>query len=376
MSNLLSLGCPLLVEDSMVNNTDPTAFGTGNVIDAASEKFAVVGCVWHPTIKTGTINIRKIHFRLGAVTFNAASVLQVSLQNISDSAGPPYQPDGVADQTATMTSLTANAWNTTGNLSADRAVDLSADSFTDANSRWLSVVFEYTTFTAADSIVINTWRSNGSSGTGRHQLGGGCLLNTGSWALNSSSDQPIIAFECSDGSYAFMLGGHAISSIPSAVAVGSAAAVRRAGMKFKFPVSMKISRLALFVQPPNGCDGRLVLYDSDGSTELVSVSVDNDAVANNNAYAEISFIPITIAANTFYRFVWVGDTSTTVNFRPLAFNAVGFLDCYPLGQNAHFTTYDGSSWSDVTTQRCPFRIGIESLHDGYGQTQMGRHRRR
>lgn len=372
----MSLGRPIWIDDTMVNNTDPTAFGTSNVIDDTAEKFAVAGCVWHPTIKSGTINIRKIHFRLGAVTFNAASVLQVSLQDYSATAGPPYQPDGVADQTAALTALTANAWSTTGNLSADRAVDLAADSFSDANSRWLAVVFEYTTFTAADSIIINTWRPNGSAGTGRNQLGGGCLLNTvGTWGINSSSDQPIIAFECDDGSYAFLLGAHTIASIPSAVAIGSAATVRRAGMKFKLPVELKISRLALFIQPPNGCDGRLVLYAPDGVTELVSVSVDNDAVANVNAYSEISFVPVTLAANVYYRFVWVGDTATTVNIRPLAFNAVGFMDSYPLGQNAHFTTYDGATWTDVTTQRCAFKIGIESIHDGLGQTKMGGHRR-
>src|SRR5207253_746752 len=109
-------------------NTSPAApaYGTDALIDAAGEKVAFIGNLWHPTVKTGTINIRKVHFRCGAVTLNAASELRVSLQTVSSTVGPPYQPDGVQDEfydfkTAT-TAITANAWNSTGNLSADRVV--------------------------------------------------------------------------------------------------------------------------------------------------------------------------------------------------------------------------------------------------------------
>lgn len=374
MSRLTSLGRPIWVGDDVIVNTDPV-FTTLQLIDAETEKFAVVGCIWHPTIETGTINIRKIHFRCGAVTFNVASVLTVSLQNISATAGPPYQPDGTPDQTVSMTTLSANAWNTTGALSADRAVNLNSDSFDDANSRWVCVVWEFGTFTAADSVVFSCLRPAGSSNPGRSHMGAGCLLNTGSWT-HTGADAPNIVFECDDGSFAFLLGGHVVSSIPSAVAVGSAAAVRRAGMKFKFPVEVKISRLGMYCQIPNGCDGRFVLYDTDGTTELVSVNVDNDAVSSAASYAEIAFQPVTLIANAFYRYAFVGGTSTTTSVRPIAVNAVGHMDCYALGQNAYYTSHDGSVWSDVTTQRLGFKIGLHAIHDGIGQAKLGGHRRR
>lgn len=337
---------------------------TNAIIDASTEKVAIIGCVWHPTVFNGTINIRKIHFRCGAVTFNALSSLQVSLQNISATAGPPYQPDGTTDQTVAMTTLTANAINSTGNLSADRAVDLSADSLGDANSRWLAVVFEYTTFTAADSVIISG-NSTASVAAGRN-LGGAVLLNTGSWAALTSSG--IVILECDDGTFAFLEGCVPVMTFSSA-SVSSTGAIRKSGFIFRFPVEVKINKLAMMVAVPNACDGRLVLYDSDGTTELVSVNIDNDAVyaANDEVFSIIRFSQVTLAANTWYRFVFVGGTSTAATVHYVEVNAVGHMDGMILGQNLHWTQADsGNTWTETTTRRPWAGYGVCAVHDGSG----------
>jgi hypothetical protein len=362
--SLTNLNLPFMWDVSLRNDGSPPGFDTSLLLDASTEKAAFVGQVWHPSTKTGTINIRKVHFRLGAVTFNAASVFRVSLQNVSATAGPPYQPDGSQDQTADMTSLSANAMNATGNLSADRAVDLSADSLGDANSRWLAVVFEYQTFTAADSVVVNSWNPGIRADA---NLGGHSLLNTGSWAMPALSIIGNVVLECDDGTFAFLDNTGCFSAASSA-SVSSTAAIRRAGVKFQVPVETKIEGFGLMGLFPNGSDGRLVLYDSDGSTELASVDVDNDAVsiAAQARAVRAMFAPVTLSAATNYRIAYVGGTATASTIYNVDVGAAGHMDGLMLGQNAHWTQHDGASWTDTTTRRPVFGLKLSAVHDGTG----------
>jgi hypothetical protein len=340
---------------------DTGALSGVGVIDANTEKVGFIGPIWHPTVKTGNIAIRKVHFRCGAITLNAASEVRVSLQNVSTTAGPPLQPDGSQDEfydfkTAT-TALSANAWNSTGNLSADRTVALSADSYGDANSRWLAVVMEYQVFTAADSIVLSGFLPTYSQNIN-------CLiLNTGSWA--NSARMGSVAFECDDGTFAFMAGSWPFSAVNTAVSVSSSAAVRRAGVKFKFPVPVKIDRFCMEMAVANGSDGTIVLYDSDGTTSLVSVDLDNDAAWQTTvALHTVHFEPVTLAADTFYRLVFVGGNTTASTVAYNTVNAAGLMGGFRFGQNAHWTEYDGATWNDTTTRRPIFDIGVCAYDDG------------
>lgn len=347
--------------------TQNPSVGTAGTMDASTEKIAFVGCVWHPTVKTGTINIRKIRFQTGAVTFDAASTVRMSLQTVSATAGPPYQPDGSQDQTydfASGAGLTANSWITSGNLSADRAVDLSAVSLTDANSRWLAVVWEYTTFTAADSIIIQGVVMNAAPLNS--MIGGQTLLNTGAWAVTNVV--PSVALECDDGTFAYLEGCMPYNTFSSA-AVSSSAAIRAAGLKFKFPMEVTAEGFGLLLQVPNGADTTITIYDSDGTTALVSAVVDNDAVASatNRLYAMIRCQPITFAANTYYRCVIVGTSATSTNILYGTVDAAALMDGMIGGQDMHWTERDsGGTWTDTTTRRPCFAIKLSSVHDGAG----------
>jgi hypothetical protein len=332
------------------------------LIDASAEKCAFVGSIWHPTIKTGTIAIRKVLFRTGALSLGANSQIRVSLQDVSATAGPPYQPDGGQDQfydfkTATTT-LSASTWSTTGNLSADRTVDLAVSGPGVANSRLVAVVFEYQAFTAADSLVIAGFN------TSQLSLVGGSLLNVASWAQQAAI-APIVAFELSDGTNAFMLPGCPWSGVGT-VSVGNAAAIRRAGVRFRFPVTCSIDRISLSVVLPNGADGTLTLYDTNGTTVLRSMAIDNDAVRSAAApnYADFQFEPVTLLANTFYRAAFVSTTSTTATVPFVNANSAALTEGGMYGQNAFWTQHDGSNWDDSITARRPgFSIGINSVNN-------------
>lgn len=359
---------PILYDLVTQTNTAPLLATTG-LMDATAEKVAILGCVWHPTVKTGTINIRKVHFRTGAVTFNVLSTVRVSLQNVSATAGPPYQPDGTQDQTYDYTlgaGLTANAWNITGNLSADRVVDLSALSIGSTNSRWVCVVFQYTTFTATDSIIIDG--VNLGATQLNSYIGGQLLLNTGSWAAANTGNQSIIALECDDGTFAFMENCIPISTFGT-VTTANNATFRAVGLKFRFPMQLTIEGAGLMLVTPDVCDGSIILYDTNGTSVLAQVDIDNDAVISqaNPRHSFIRFPPVTLTANSYYRLVFVPSTTTAATIYYADVNAVGLMDGLYGGQDMHWTTRDsGGAWTDTTTRRPHFMLKISSVHDGIG----------
>lgn len=359
------LGSVPIQGDVVTTTGSNPAFAASLVADASGEKVAFIGYVWHPTVKTGTINIRKVHFRCGAVTLNVASVFQVSLQDVSATAGPPYQPDAGADQTATMT-LSANAWNTTGNLSADRAVDLSVYGPAAANSRLLAVVFEETTFTAADSVIISALTTAGNALPFAMVGANGVLQTGGTWAVVAGTIADV-AFECDDGTFAFLEGAVPASAIGSAT-TASNGTFRAIGVKFRVPTTRKIDRAAFHISILNGCDGDFVLYDSDGTTALRTIPFDNDAIYSaSSRYVNCVFEPVTLLANTYYRWVFVPSTTTAATVNHLDVSAAGMMDGLYLGQDAHYTTRDsGGAWADTTTRRPHFGFGFSAFDNAAG----------
>jgi hypothetical protein len=343
------------------------------LMDASGEEVAFVGFVWHPTVKSGTINIRKVHFRCGAVTLNVLSTFTVSLQGVSATAGPPYQPDGTtrgsgAGGFSNMT-LTANAWNTSGAFAADVPVDLSVYGAGTANSRLLAVVFT-NTFTALDSIIISSITTAGNTNPFT-EIGGSGLLNTGAWAkLDLTS--PVLVLECDDGTFAFMENGFPFSALSNAT-TATGGTFRAIGAKFSVPTERKLSTIGMLLAIQNGCDGNINLYQSGNDTALVSVPIDNDAVlipsTSNPRWAIANITPITLAANTYYRLVFVPSTATAATVFYGDVNAAGHMDGCVLGQNAHYTTASDTpptAWTDTTTRRAFFALGFSAFHDGAG----------
>mgnify|MGYP001606486919 CR=1 FL=1 len=371
MSTLTNeVGLSVMQYDLVTTTGNIPLFRTTLLLDASGEKAAFVGFVWHPTIKTGTINIRKVHYRAGAVaSFGALSVFRVSLQDVSATAGPPYQPDGTADQTYSLaagTGPTANAWNTTGNLSADRVVDLSVYGVGVANSRYLAVVFEETTFTAADSVIISSLDVADGKQTVGGLISSQSVLQTGGTWAQVVATQPIVAFELDDGTFAFLLSATPISALGTATTANNAT-FRAIGVKFKVPTQRKLDRAALFMVIPTSCDGDLIIYDLDGTTALITVPIDNDAVRTAAAtqYAEVAFQPVTLEADTYYRWVFVPSTINAATIYHLDVNAAGLMDGFFLGQNAHYTTRDSAGvWTDTLTRRPHFGLGFSAFHDG------------
>lgn len=332
-------------------------FGTDHVIDASTERAGWAGLVWHPTVKSGNISIRKIGVSLGTVAVNAASVIRFSLQDVSLTTGPIYQPDGTQDQTVDVAGSTfsSNAWLWTGALSADRTI---------AIGDRLAVVAEYTTFTAGDSIVFNAVNNFGA--TMHIGLGGRAILYTGTWG-GLSNRIGVIALECADGTYAFLDPMVPVTAFTT-TSIASGGAIKRAGAIFRVPTPRKIDEIGLLLAVSTGADGTLVLYDTDGTTQLAAVSVDANAVETTSPRICSAVIPaVTLSAGVDYRVAWLAG-ATAATLYGISVAAAGLLDGYPGGQQCHHTEHNGTSWSQTTTQRPFVYLGFSAFDDAAGSS--------
>lgn len=340
-----------------------SALRSSLVIDASTEKGAFIGTVWHPTVKSGNIDIREVGVLLGAVTINSASVVRFSLQDVSATAGPPYQPDGTQDETADVlgSAITANAWNWSGALSADRTIAVGAR---------LAAVVEFQTFNASDSVVLSTL----DLGTGtmpEGNLGGIGLVNTGSWAV-AAANIGIVAFKCADGTRAFLAPNISINGVGT-TSIASNGAVRAAGLYFEVETTRKLDTLGLHLAIPNGCDGDIILYDTDGTTALVTMPIDNDSVMSAGARAIVFTAPdVTLSANAGYRLVFVASTTTAATLYHATVAERALMDGMPGGQNWQLTTRDsGGTWTQTDTSRPWAVVGFSAFDDASGGSGGG-----
>lgn len=228
-------------------------------IDASTEKVAFIGWPWFPGY--GTKSIRSILFRVQTVSVNAASQIRISLQDIDTATGTPPQPDGSVDQSVTLagTAFSSNTNISSGNLDADRSV-------TWGSGNPICVVFEYTTFTAADSIIIYCNRRTETGGS-IGALPMSSFYNGTSWAQQTGF--PNIGLVASDGTVGCLFNAPMI--------VGGATQSYSSGeWGLKFQVAEPCSIVGANVFHGTNVDGRdaaLVLYDGSNnvlaSTDLL-----------------------------------------------------------------------------------------------------------
>lgn len=336
--------------------TGTPSLGSAALIDATGEKFSFVGQVWN---KDGTSkDIRKLHFRFGAVTKAGGSGLTASLQNVSTAAGPPMQPDETQDQTVAIAAagVTANTWYTTGNLSADRTVTF---------GEFLSVVIEFdgSGRLGADSFMINC---PGTAGGAFNDLRGGTALKTGgSWAAIGLANAVILEF--SDGTFGGLMPNAPMDSF-NTTAFNSGSAADEVALKFTVPAACKVSGGVVTLQVAASADFDVVLYV--GTTALATVSVDANQVYAQGSVRQcrFSFPEQTLTAGTTYYLAVKPTTVNNVSVYDIGVNTANHLQSFPGGTTWHFASrVDAGAWTAVTT-RVPigFGIVIDAIDDGNG----------
>lgn len=345
---------PFVAEDQTT-----TFFASSLQIDATGEKAAFVGRFRHPS--GGSRNIRKIHFRTGVIVSAGGSAIDISLQDLSAAAGPPPRPDETQDQkvaSVLLSALTASAWNTTANLSADRTIN---------DGDPLCVVFEFDGAgrLGADSLIIAT-----PTGRGRQYESPVTVLKTGgTWAIPSSGQMPNVIFECDDGSFGTLDESMPCSAL-SSVAYNSGSGADEYAMPFDVPVELAIDALKVNVQAAASADFDVVLYS--GTTALVTKSFDANAVASNSANDEL-FVAlgsnVTLSPATTYYIAVKPTTANNVTVFYFDVNATGHLAVLPGGSNWQMSSrVDAGAWANYGSNKRRMRAAfrVSQIHGAGG----------
>jgi hypothetical protein len=322
-----------------------TGGGWGSVtIDAAGEKVAFL--VTAP--KTG--NVQRVGFLLGAVT--TAEDLKVSLQDIDLGTG---DPDGAADQSVVVAAagVVSNTW-ITATLSASRAV---------TRGQRFYVVIEFNL--ATGFVAVQT-----GGGQARPAFAQLCYSShyTGSWTKQTTGNQPVVALEYDDGTYGPILGSYPMS-LRGSTSFHNGSTPDEIALKFRFPAPVKIGGCWLAINMTNGAAADIVLYDSDGTTALETMSVDEDETTESGGMAGVCYFSQerTLAANTYYRLSLKPTNGTTTNLIWFDVAAAAILDAWDGGQGFHWSERtDAGAWTDTTTKRPMIGLIVTALDDGAG----------
>lgn len=339
----------------------PIQKSTGMLIDATGEKAAYIGRVCTPN--RGSKSLHKVWFPFGSVTKAGGSALTVSLQGVLATSGPPYVPDETPVQTVAIANADANfASNTfyqTAAFSADRTV---------AHGDLLAIVVEYDAGgrLGADSVRVQESQSM-FSGVGADAAGMCALKASGTWT--NTGNLPNIVLEFSDGTYGTLMLSMPLSTNTN-LTYNSGSTPDEQGNYFKLPIPLKIDGLTFAVSPTtNAADYDIVLYDSDGTTALATVSRDANEVnaVNANQWDSVNFAPVTLQANTFYRAAVRPSTVTNVRLQTIDLPSNALMECWPFGINCYLTTRtDAGAWSQTTTRRVQMALHICGMDDGVG----------
>lgn len=320
-----------------------TTFGT---LDASTERRAYL----FEVPKTGTLD--KAEFRLGAVTFNGASVFRVSFQNVDLTTG---FPDATQDQYRDMTALSANAWNAPGLMTSDGTDGGAKRSVTKGDL--LAVVFEYQTFTAADSVVLSYLDT--SSVFGNFPYG---ALFTGTWAANTGT--PLLALKYNDGSYHVPIGSIPVASLNSVTTFNTGSTPDERGLLFQFPFPVEVE--GAWVRTDLDGDAELILYDNaDVAQRTVTLDKDVDATAAGAYRRHIFSSALSLSANTNYRLVMKPTSATNLSVYDWL-SGVSLAN-YIGGSTWKYTERtDAGVWTDTADKRPWMGLILSGFDDAAG----------
>lgn len=334
----------------------PENFSTnnaGHLIDASGEKMAAV----FRAPKTGTL--AKVRFR--TLTVTTGDTLKVSFQDVDMATG---NPDETADQyrTVSVASSDDNVWITTGYITTDGTDGGGKRSVTRGDL--LAIVIEYDSYVAGNMTIANT-AIPVDYGNGAYSL----LKTGGTWS-KSTSVVGCFELEYDDGTLAYC-----DTLVPGYNASGTFASNTtpdEIALYFRFPVPVTVGGAFILVDLDGAMDA--VLYDSDGTTALATVSFDSDVRSGTSVSGNMVVFPteINLTANTWYRMAMKPTTTAAVGWRRSEMRAAASLDMSDLGQNAYWSQRtDAGAWSETTNYRPRISMLVTKVHDGSGGSSGG-----
>ncbi|MFQ5804771.1 MAG: hypothetical protein ACE5JQ_17920, partial [Candidatus Methylomirabilales bacterium] len=308
------------------------------LIDASTEKAA--GVFRAP--KTGTIS--KVGFLTGTVTTGAT--VDVRLETVDLANGDP---------SGTLLGTNSNG----SQVIAD----------TDDNTWFTTTLTTGVAVTKGDLLAVviaNAGSGNMNIRNVRYDFTGGYSdLFTAAWVKDN--DSPGFGLEYSDGSYAYSPHVWPVSGLTSNLNFNSSSTPDERGLIFQLPFPFRVTGCWLTVDLDNAAD--VVLYDSDGSTALETLSLDPDVRMDTAQRIFLLTFAGTqsLSANTNYRLVLKPTTTSNIRVSFFSVDAAAVMDALEGGQNFQYTERtDAGAWTETATDR-PF-VGLicDGFDDGVG----------
>lgn len=333
------------------------------LMDATGEKVAMM----FEVPKTGTLD--KFEFQAGTVTVNAASVIRCSFQDVDPATG---DPDGTVDQYRGIagSAMVSGGWNVPGLITSDGTDTGVKRAVTRGSTNWLAAVIDYSTFTAADIVNVSTL-------TNFPTIVGMPYADhfTAAWA--KTSNYPVLALKYDDGTYEYLgVNVWPITAVNS-ISISSTTTPDEVGLIFQLPGP--VTAAGAWVIFNSGATGRntdIVLYDSDGTSVLETVTIDSDVGRSNNALNTFTVrFPTSRAllGATNYRLVVKPATTGNRVMHDVTISAAAIMDALPGGQLWHRTERtDAGAWTQTTTKRPLMGLLVDGIDDAAGGGGVGR----
>lgn len=327
---------------SMYRNTG----NTNCLIDAGLEECAAILMA----SITGTIS--KIGFRTATVTTGAT--VDVRLETVDNTTGNP----------------TGTLWATNTNVS-----QVIADA--DDNVWFTTTLTAGAAVTKNDVIALVVVNPSVSPGNlnlsdarnnpmlvGEMEFPYTARFQASAWTRQNNVS-PTYYIEYSDGST--VPTGLFPASAVTATAFNNGSTPDERGIIFQLPFPITVA--GFFGTFDTDGDQDVVLYDSDGTTALQTLSLDKDIRGSTTAGTpgfRWHLFPTTSAltANTNYRLVIKPTSVTSVRSVEFTVDTASFMDAFDGGQNVYLTTRtDGGAWTQTTTQRSSISLLILGADD-------------
>lgn len=183
---------------------------------------------------------------------------------------------------------------------------------------------------------------------------------TASWTKNNNSS--VFSLEYSDGSYAYSPGVWPASTQINP-GYGSGSDPDEKALIFQLPFPFRVTGVWVSIDL-EGAPADIILYDSDGTTELRNTSLDPDVVFSNQArIILLSFAGTdSLSANTNYRLSSKPTSATQIKLGEFDVDAVAIMDAFEGGQNFHHSERtNAGAWTEITTRRPLMGLLIDAV---------------
>ncbi len=291
---------------------------------------AATACIF-PVIKTGALE--KIHFRFNASSTGNNYIIRVETVNA----------DG--DPSTTLFGANTEVQTGTGIAAGEYVATLNANAVFNTINEPFAITWRASTFSATSSILMY---SDGTAGDFMPYLTSSTNYTGGVWAARGGA--PMIGLEYDDGTFVTYPGNWPYTAFNTTIVTPSSNP-RLVGNRINIPFTARA--IGVWFVGDNDSDFEILLYDSNGSTVLKTISIDADfPVGTNNATTLTQYFSSaqTITKNTNYYLVVKSTAGNITNYdgQMITNVPISAVNGGTIAQRCYTSTSTPSSSSDFT----------------------------